>query len=335
MTWSLANIRAAPALTLVAVLAILTTAAGYFLTQTSGRAPPGFAKANGRMEVERVDVAAKYAGRVAQMLVREGDDINRGSTVAELDATELRAQLDHAKASAQRAREGIARAEAELALREAEHKLSEQDLSRITELERRQVGTTADLHRRTAQHAVAEANILGAKAAIADAKAATVAASAQVAQIEAQITEMTLRAPVSGRIEYKLVQPGTVVAGGARVATILDLSDVYMTIFLPTAEAGRVALGSEARIRLDAAPTRIIPASVSFVAAEAQFTPKTVETANEREKLMYRVKLKIDPALLDAYRPYVKAGLTGEAYVRTDAAAVWPKALTAKVSDAR
>ena len=98
--------------------------------------------------------------------------------------------------------------------------------------------------------------------------------------------------------------------------TVLDLSDVSMTIFLPTSEAGRVALGSEGRIVLDAAPNYVIPAAVSFVAAEAQFTPKTVETANEREKLMYRVKLAIDPGLLETYRDYVKAGLTGNAYLK-------------------
>jgi HlyD family secretion protein len=100
-----------------------------------------------------------------------------------------------------------------------------------------------------------------------------------------------------------------------------------MTIFLPTSEAGRVALGSDARIVLDAAPQYVVPAQVSFVAAEAQFTPKAVETADEREKLMYRVKLRIDPRLLETYRQYVKAGLTGTAYVKVAADAAWPEAL--------
>ena len=117
-------------------------------------------------------------------------------------------------------------------------------------------------------------------------------AEAQVAQIKAMLRDMTLSTPVAGRVEYKLVQAGEVVGAGGRLVTILDLTDVFMTIFLPTGEAGRVALGSEARIVLDAAPNYVFPATVSFVAAEAQFTPKAVETANEREKLMYRVKLK-------------------------------------------
>lgn len=329
------KVRATLVLAAVALVAIAFAAMVNTVVRRSQSIPPGFAKANGRVEVERVDVATKYPGRIARILVKEGDDIAAGHVIAELDVTELNAQLASARANAQRAQQGIARSEAELTLREAEHKLSEQDLFRITELERRKVGTTADLDRRTAQHAIAEANVLAAKAAIADARAAADAAVAQVVQLEAQLSEMTLKAPVSGRVEYKLVQPGTVIGAGTRVATLLDLSDVYLTVFLPTGEAGRIGIGSEARIVFDAAPSPVIPATVSFVAAEAQFTPKTVETANEREKLMYRVKLRIDPTVVDSYRPYVKAGLTGDAYVKLHPTAAWPRSLTVTVSDAK
>ncbi len=106
-----------------------------------------------------------------------------------------------------------------------------------------------------------------------------------------------------------------------------------MTVFLPTSEAGRVALGSQARLVLDAVPNAVFPATESFVAAEAQFTPKAVETANEREKLMYRVKLAIDPKLLETYREYVKAGLTGNAYVQVAAGAAWPQRLAVRLPD--
>ena len=197
------------------------------------------------------------------------------------------------------------------------------------------MASTADLDRRTAQHDVAEAQILAAKAAVGDAVAAREAAEAEVTRIETTIADMTLASPVQGRVEYRLVLPGAVLAAGGRIATVLDLSDVYMTVFLPTSEAGRARLGTEARIVLDAAPRYVIPATVSFVAAEAQFTPKTVETVNEREKLMYRIKLRIDPKLIDAYRDHVKAGLTGDAYVKLDAKATWPRRLDVRLPDAR
>jgi HlyD family secretion protein len=169
--------------------------------------------------------------------------------------------------------------------------------------------------------------VQGARAAVADAQAAKEVAEAQVAQIEATLEDMVLRTPVKGRVEYRLVQAGEVVAAGGRLVTILDLTDVFMTIFLPTSSAGRVALGSDARVVLDAAPNYVVPATVSFVAAEAQFTPKAVETSNEREKLMYRVKLSIDPRLLEIYRDYVKAGLTGNAFVKITGAAVCSRTL--------
>lgn len=301
----------------------------------AGRAPPGLAKSNGRIEIERVDIASKYAGRLARIDVKEGDDVTLGQTVAQMDVAELNAQLAAAKAAVRRATQSIERAKAEVVLREAEHKLSEAELKRATELERRAVASTADLDRRTAQHEVAEAQILAAKAAVGDAAAAREAAEAEVARIETTIADMTLKSPVSGRVEYRLALAGTVLAAGARLATVLDLGDVYMTVFLPTSEAGRARLGAEARIVLDAAPGYVIPASVSFVASEAQFTPKTVETANEREKLMYRVKLRVDRKLIDAYRDHVKAGLTGDAYVKLDTKAQWPRRLEPRLPDAR
>ena len=94
--------------------------------------------------------------------------------------------------------------------------------------------------------------------------------------------------------------------------------------------AGKVAIGSDARIVLDAAPDVPIPAKITFVSSVAQFTPKTVETREERQKLMFRVKAKVDPALLEQYIEYVKTGLPGEAWVRLDPQAPWPEFLVLK-----
>jgi HlyD family secretion protein len=325
--------RASLALALIAGLALAGGGFAYWKLQQTHRLPEGLAVANGRIEVERVDIASKYAGRVAEILVREGDLVSKDSVVARLDTAELLAQLAAAKAAVERATAIIGRAEAEIAIRTAEHHLSEVEMRRALELERRAAGTAAEAERRKAQYSVAEAQILAARAAREDARAAKAAAEAQVKQVEAVLAEATLRTPVTGRVEYKLVQAGEIVAAGARLATILDLSDVFMTIFLPTGQAGRVGLGSEARIVLDAIPDYVIPAKVSFVAGDAQFTPKAVETASEREKLMYRVKLAIDPKLLDTYRDYVKAGLTGNAYVKTVPTAAWPAHLAPRLPD--
>jgi HlyD family secretion protein len=319
-----------------AIGAVLTLAVGgyiYWTRMMAAEIPDGLARANGRIEVTRVDIASKLAGRVAQVHVKEGDAVQKGELIAELDTSELRAQLAGAKAAVQRAIAAIARAQADIAIRKAEYDLADVEMQRAAHLEQTSAGTRADFDRRRAQSLVAAAQIEGSGAALVEARAAKEAAEAQVTQIEAMLDDSQLHTPALGRVEYKLVQSGEVVAAGGRLVTILDLSDVYMTVFLPTGESGRVALGSEARIVLDSVPNAVFPATVSFVAAEAQFTPKTVETVNERQKLMYRVKLAIDPKLLETYRDYVKAGLTGNAYAQVMPNAAWPAWLSVRLPD--
>jgi HlyD family secretion protein len=120
-----------------------------------------------------------------------------------------------------------------------------------------------------------------------------------------------------------------VLAAGSPVLTLLDLTDV-MTVFLPASAAGPLALGRGAAI-LDPVPQYVVPATVSFVAGEAQFTPKSVETQEERDKLMFRVKLSIAPALLKQYEQQVKTGVRGVAYVRFRQDAAWPDSLSVKL----
>lgn len=331
--------KISPALVAVGIAAV-AAGAFYWTRPQLAPLPPGLAQANGRIEVERVDIATKVAGRVASVTVREGDFVEKGTVVARMDVSDLQAQLVAARASVRRAQEGIGKAQAELGSRQADLTLHEVEVRRARELGRNII-SQAEIDKRVAQRDVAQAAIIAAKAGIADAEAARDASIAQADLIQININDMTLTAPVTGRVEYRLVQAGEVVPSGGRIATLLDLSDVFMTIFLPTSEVGRVALGSEARIVLDAAAQYVIPAIVAFVAGEAQFTPKYVETRTEREKLMYRVKLKIDPKLLEVYRDYVKAGLTGTATVMTAADAAFPASLQTKLpapprtSDAR
>ena len=152
-----------------------------------------------------------------------------------------------------------------------------------------------------------------------------------VERIKADIDDNDLKAPRDGRVQYRVAQPSELLGAGGRVLNLVDLNDVYMIFFLPTAEARRVPLGSEVRLVMDAAPQYVFPAKVSFVANVAQFTPKTVETASEREKLMFRIKAHIPPDLLRKYIKHVKTGLPGMAYVRLDPQAQWPGHLQVKM----
>lgn len=317
--------------------------------------PEGFASGNGRIEAVEINIAARLPGRVREILVREGEFVTAGQAVARMDTAVLEAQLRESEAQLRRAEIGVETArsrvvqrqadreaaEAVVAQREAELNLARQRLDRSEELAPRGAvpiqrldddraayqGARAAIAMARATVAAAEAGLGTARSEVVGAEAAIEAARATIERIRADIDDSTLRAPRDGRIQYRVAEPGEVVAGGAAVMNMVDVGDVYMTFFLPTAQAGRVAAGAEARIVLDAARHYVIPARISFVANVAQFTPRTVETAEEREKLMFRIRARIDPDLLRQYPEQVKTGLPGIAYVRLDPAAAWPAQL--------
>src|SRR5262249_24804655 len=232
-------------------------------------------------------------------------------------------------------------AESVVKQREAELDLANKRLTRAENLIRTnsiapEELDTAKSNHYGAQAAVssAKANLAGSNAAIAtansqviEAEASVGSAQARIERLKADINDSTLRAPRDGRVQFRVAQPGEVLSAGGTVLNMIDISDVYMTFFLPTAQAGRVRMGAEARLVLDAAPQYVIPAQVSFVSDVAQFTPKTVETAEEREKLMIRIRARIDPELLKKHKPRVKTGLPGMAYVQLDPQADWPARL--------
>jgi HlyD family secretion protein len=173
----------------------------------------------------------------------------------------------------------------------------------------------------------ADATIEASRAQYYSAQAAVSAADATIAQIQSEINDMVLKAPRSGRIQYRVVEPGEVVGAGGRVLSLVDLTNVYMTFFLPATQVGKLTMGGEARIVLDAAPDVAIPATISYVADVAQFTPKSVETQSEREKLMFRVKAQIPVDLLKQHIEKVKTGLPGEVWVKLNDTAEWPSDL--------
>ena len=304
---------------------------GYWWWQHLHALPPWIARANGRLEAEQVEIATKYPGRIATVLAREGDMVDRGQVLARMDTVELEAQLRTAQAQVDRAQHQVAEAEAQIVQRQSERVFAAQELQRTSALVQKGWSTREQLDQRANQMRTAQAAYDSAVAGLNAAKAMIDSWQAEASRIKAQIDDSTLVAPARGRIEYKLSEPGEVLPAGGRVLTLIDLSDVYMTVFLPSAAAGRLTIGDEARITLDPVPGYVFPAKVTFVATEAQFTPKAVETAEEREKLMFRVKLSVPAELRTRYENQVKTGLRGVGYVRTDPHAAWPDSLAVKL----
>jgi HlyD family secretion protein len=344
--------------------AVIVAVAGVYVWWTyfrPAKLPDGFASSNGRIEATEIDVATKLAGRIVDELVDEGDLVKAGQVVAHMDVETLQAQrreavaklamsksaVDTARSTLEQRVSEKAAAEAVVAQRDANLDLANRDFARAKRLAGTGAMTPEDYD--TRQSAVnsakaallsAKANVAAADAAISTAKAMIIAAEANVAssqatieRVQADIDDSTLKAPKGGRVQYRVAQPGEVLPGGGKVLNMIDLNDVYMTFFLPTAWAGRVQIGAEARIILDAAPQFVIPAKVTFVADVAQFTPKTVETPEERQKLTFRIKAHIASALLKNYVRDVKTGLPGVAYVQLDPQAEWPANLQVRLPE--
>jgi len=289
--------------------------------------PEGIASGNGRLEATAVDITTKYPGRLESLKAKEGDNVKAGQVLASMEVRELEAELRQAEAQVKQAQKQRSAAEAFITQRKSEVTLAEKNLARSRALyENKNVSIE---HLQSSETAVqtARAALAASQAELANTEALIEAALARVETVKTRIDDSVLKTPIDGRVLYRLAEPGEVLPSGGKVFTVLNLTDASMTIFLPTGEAGRLRIGDEARMVLDAIPEYVIPAKVSFVSPEAQFTPKEVETRTEREKLMFRVKVRVDPELLAKHSDIMKTGVPGTTYVRLGANVVWPEQL--------
>jgi len=308
-------------------------AAGYYFWRQyqASLLPAGIVGMNGRVEATQVDISTKIPGRVIEIVPHEGDMVSPGAVVARIDTSETGAQLDQAKAAAELARQTLITRQADVASDEAQEEFANEQMRRTATLIEKGWSTHETYDQRQEQLKSARAALNAAKSQVDEARASVKTADAKVAELQAIVDDSTIRSPVRGRVQYRLVEPGAVLPPGGKIATVIDLSDVYTTVFLPSSQAGRLKIGDDARVVVDAYPDYVFPATVSFVAPESQFTPKTVEVQSEREQLYFRVKLQAPLHLLKGIEDQVKAGLRGMGYVRIDPTAEWPPKLAVNV----
>jgi len=293
--------------------------------------PAGIEKANGNIEATQVDVASKYPGRLATLTVDEGDEVNAGQVIATISSPDTEAELRNAEAQVLKAKRSLAEAVANIAQRKSDLDFTRTDYDRGKILIKDAYISQQMLDLRRNKFETAEGAYAAANARRDEAAAAIKAAQADVERLQSILVDLVLVSPRSGRVQYRLARTGEMVAANQRILSILDLKDVYLTIYLPWGVAGRLALGDEARVIADPIPQYVIPATISYVATDPQFTPKSVETVEERQKMIFRVKLQGDPKVLDKYYRSVKTGIRGLGFVRTDPQTPWPAELAVKL----
>ena len=313
----------------IALGALVVVGAGAFLgyrwwQSQQSAVPPGIAYGNGRVEARLADAAARESLRIKEILVNEGDLVQPGQVLVRLDTVTLDAELAEAQASVVAAQERIAATEAAIARRRSEIALAEIEVQRARNLVRERAGSQRELDVRNMQVESTRAALAEEQARLETAKQDVEVARARVATIQPRIDDATLYSTVTGRVLYRLAEPGEVLGPGGKALTLVNLEDVYMEIFVPSEEAASIRVGADARITVDARPGRAAPAFVSFVSPEAQFTPKEVETRSERDKLMFRVKIQVPPELVGQFIESIKTGVRGVGYVKLDDGVPWP-----------
>jgi HlyD family secretion protein len=286
--------------------------------------PPGIASGNGRVEAKLVDVAAKEPLRIKEILVDEGKLVEKGQVVARLDTATLDAELAEAVSSVATAQQRGEITKSTIAKKKSESEFAEVNYQRATALIKEKTISQEEFDRYITAVKVSRAAVLEEEGKLKAFNQEVETAKANVARIQSRIDDATLKSPVRGRVLYRLAEVGEVLGAGGKVLTLVNLEDVYMEIFLPAADASRLAIGAEARITSDHRPGKAAAGYVSFVSPEAQFTPKQVETKSERDKLMFRVKIQVPAEIVSAYIEQIKTGVRGMGYVKVDPNAVWP-----------
>jgi len=308
-------------------LAVIAFIGVRYMIKRKNALPEGIASGNGRIEGKLVDIAAREPLRVKEILVDEGTLVKPGQVVARMDTTTLESQLGEANAAIQAAEEKLAVARASIAKNKSEVNLAHTEAKRSKNLVAEGAGSQRELDVRNSEVETTKATLGQAHAMLATATQQVDVARANAQTIQTRIDDATLRSPVTGRVLYRLAEPGEVLAAGGKALTLVNLQDVYMEIFLPSEQAGSLKVGAEARITVDYDPSRAVAGYVSFVSPEAQFTPKQVETKSEREKLMFRVKIQVPKEIAAQYVERLKTGVRGVCYVKLKDSAAWPAKL--------
>jgi len=298
--------------------------------QLQAEALVGIAAVNGRLELKRLDVATLYPGRVEEILVQEGDEVKINQPLARLSSTISQTQVSGALAQKKRAAETVSRALAEIDARQQQAKVAKLELDNAFKLRRDNLISSTELERRQSAYNASLAAVNTTQAAKAEAEAAVAQAQAQLEKAQSQYEDMIIKAPKDGRLEYQIAEVGNVLGAGGKVVSVLDPTDTYINVFLTAQQMNQIKLGDDARIVIDGI-NAVFPAKITFVANNAQFTPKSVETTEERAKLMFKVKLQIPVDIALKYKGLLKGGMTAIGYVKYDPQAQWVEQLDVKL----
>lgn len=267
----------------------------------------GILEASGQVRGTEVTVSSKLPGRVESLKVKEGQAINAGDLIVRISSEEIEARIEQARAQVDasshrihQARESLKRGEADVKEAKSQRDLAGSDYDRYSDLIKKGLVSRSEFDVAEARLKSSGARLEAAKKGREEARAAYETtknqvdeAAARVKEVEAILKDTEIYAPSNGTVINKLVEEGEMVAVGAPVATLIDLSDIYVKVYIPEKDIGKIRLGNPARMYADAFPGRSFEGDVTEISQKAEFTPKEVHMKEERTKLVFGVKVRI------------------------------------------
>ncbi len=301
----------------------------------SSKAARSVITASGTIEAIEVDVASKVAGQILELAVDEGARVKSGDLLAAVDHATADIQLRQAEAGVRLAdaqlallvkgsrSEDIRQAEAALEQAQATLKVASDDARRMRELvltgsvtpkQREDADarlTVAEAQQKSAAETLSKVRRLARPEEIQAAEARSAQARAAADLLAKTIADCTITAPAGGIVTHKAVEAGELVTPGSTIVTLTELDSVYVMIYLTEMEMGRVRLGDGVEVRIDAFSNRVFPGKVTYISPEAEFTPKNVQTKEDRVKLVFGIKVEIENK-----DGFLKPGLPADALIR-------------------
>lgn len=301
-------------------LSVVAALGWWSYDQASQSTSAGVIVASGRLEGTRVRISAQASGRITRLAVREGDRVEPGQLIAELDARDERSAAEGARATVAAADARVDEARRQVAALESQARFAATEAARY-----RRLFEADAVPRQAAERAETEAESLAdqlqaARAAQQLALRQVDLARAQLDAAEVNLEETTVIAPVAGSVSAELARVGEMVVPGVPIVELLRADDMKLRVYLPLADANRVSPGGEARVYVESGSAGPYPGTVEHIAGEAEFTPKDVHMPDERATLVFAVVIRLPNA-----DPGLKDGFPADAYIRWDSAASWPE----------
>jgi len=276
---------------IILILAVAAICIYKYRISTSGQY-----SGSGTIEVTEVDIGPRISGKIEKISVEEGAPVKTGALLAVIAHDELDAQMTQAQAAQSSARTQVSQIETQLAN-------AGTNLNRAKSLFSAGAVTRQNLDDRQAQYDVLSAQLTSAK--MVDAQA-----GAQVAYIQSQLNNAYLVCPIDGVVLKRNAEPGEIASAGMSIVTIGDIARPWLKIYLSGTQLGAVKLNSPAKVSVDAFPGRVFEGRVSYISEQAEFTPKNVQTKDERTRLVYAVKIAMDNPAGE-----LKPGMTADAVI--------------------